>query len=161
MNVAALIFCAISLSAADIIDIGEVNDSEGIAIRACHTGDRVLIEIEPSNPGPQRRGGSFVTTNRLLTLKDAPMSMVPSGTNVARIRTICAGSTSAVSEVRFAIHRPVAAPRVAHGRRLEQMPMPPLPFGMVPALPGGTNDSYADYQKRVATVMARGLRRSQ
>lgn len=154
MKAAAIILFVLSVCAADIIDVGVVTKEEGIAIRGCHPGDRVLVEVSPAHPDAYHVGGMFVTTNELLTLEHPCMSMVPNGTNLARLRTICAGVTSEVREVRFVIRRPVAAPRVGRGRKFDSLATPPLPSGLALALPDG------EAMKRFEEMRA-GKRRSQ
>lgn len=161
MRAAAIILLALSLGAAEIIDIGTLTETEGIGIRGCHPGDQAMVEVVPENPGPSRVGGMFLTTNALLTMKEPAMTMVPTGTNLARIRTICQGSTSEVREVRFVIRRLLPAPRVERRSLVATNPPTlPLPPGMTETLPlpGGTNfGSYRDFLERLAS----GRRRSQ
>lgn len=153
MKSAAFLLLVLSICAADMVDIGVVSETEGIAIRGCHPGDRVLVEVTPEHPGPTRVGGMFVTTNLLLTLNDGPMTMAPTGTNVARIRTICGGVTGAVREVRFVIRRPVPAPLVGRGKKFEEV-TPPFPMLTSMPLPD------ADAMRRFEAARA-GKRRGQ
>lgn len=146
MNALLLLACA---------TIGPITETEGIGIRHCHADDRAVIEVQPVHPSPNRVGGWFTTTNHTLFLRD--LSMIPNGTNIMRVRTICGGATGEVSEVQFVIHRAVPAPMVGLVRTFS--PSVPLPPGLVPALPGGTNRdaSYAAYRQRVES----GKRRSE
>lgn len=153
----------LSVLAADVVDLGVVTETEGIAIRACHEGDRSMIEVVPSNPGPTRRGGFFTTTNSLLTMADSAMTMIPTGTNVLRIQTVCQGSTSEVREVQFVIRRLLPAPKVSRGRKMAVVTdFPPLPPGMVLPLPGGHSDaSYEAFLKRLKQAETEGRRRNE
>ncbi len=132
-----------------------LTSTNSLEIRHCHADDRAMIEVVPANSN--RYGGMFVTTNAILRLAD--LSMIPTGTNVFRIRTICAGATSEVQEITVVLRRPIPAPRMAIVGDLPTLPMPP---GLTPALPGGTNQdaSYASYLERMKRVQ-RGARRSQ
>jgi hypothetical protein len=159
---AAILLFMLSALAADVIDIGVVTDTEGLAIRYCHDGDQAMVEVTPERPGRNRASGIFLTTNELITLRSPVMSMIPSGTNTAAIRTICAGVTSEVSLVRFVVRRPLPAPRVGRSRSKESIPMPPLPGPLVATLPlAGTNDTYDDFQKRLEKSRTEGRRRSE
>lgn len=155
----AVLICL--MLAAEPIDIGEITETEGIAIQHCHAGDRANIVIEPVHPDARHVGGQFSTTNQLLVLK--PLSMLSSGTNIAHISTVCAGFTSEVSTVRFVIRRPIEAPKVRRGRVPPPIPDPPMPFAVNAAfpLPKSTNDTYGDYRIRVERALAEGKRRSQ
>lgn len=163
MRAAALILFVLSIFSGEIVDVGIVTETEGIAIRACHEGDRSMIEVVPSNPGPTRRGGFFTTTNSLLTMAEPAMTMVPTGTNVLKIQTVCQGSTSEVREVQFVIRRLLPAPKVSRGRKMAVVTdFPPLPPGLVLPLPGGHSDaSYGDYLKRLKQAETEGRRRSE
>jgi hypothetical protein len=147
---------------ADPLDLGVITETNGIALRACHASDSILVEIEPAHPSDHVVGGMFVTTNRTLTIRSAPMSMVPSGTNFARMSVICGGSTSAPVEVKFMIRRPVPPPQVG---RVTVVAIPPLPLpsGLIPALPGGSRQdaSYTAYRERLERAAREGRRRSQ
>lgn len=133
--------------------IGPITETDGIDIRHCHADDRAAIEVQPVHPSPNRVGGWFTTTNQTLFLRD--LSMIPSGTNIMRVRTVCRGSTGEVSEVRFVINRAVPAPRIGIVRLPPTLPLPP---GFVPALPSAEQDaSYAAYRQRIESH----LRRSQ
>lgn len=115
MNALLLLACAA---------IGPITDTEGIGIRHCHADDRALIEVQPAHPSPNRVGGWLTTTNHTLFLRD--LTMIPSGTNIMRVRTICGGATSEVSEVQFVIHRVVPAPKVGLVRTFSPaLPLPP------------------------------------
>lgn len=136
-------------AAAEPVDLGVVSDSAGVGIETCHEHDRALVEGIPQHGV----GGMFVTTNRTLFLRD--LSMLPSGTNLLRVRTICQGTTGAVSEVRIVIRRPVAAPSVF---RVDLADVPPMPPGMVMPLPNAEAvASYAEFRRRVEA----GKRRSE
>lgn len=144
-----LILLPLSLIAADIVDIGVVTDREGIEIHKCHSNDVLLIEVFNVNR-EEKKHGSFVTTNVTLFLNDTPMTMIPTGTNIFRIRTLCAGSTSEVQAVRFVIRRPIPTPIVEKAERFPALP--PSPPGMAAAmpLPGGriTSDYSEGRQRR-------------
>lgn len=133
MKLATLIALLISVCAAEVVNLGEITSARGIGIHNCHPDDVAMVRIQPVHPSETRRGGMFLTTNQTLTTWDAPMSMVPRGTNLAIISTICGGSTSEPTVVQFVIKRQAQAPRVK-AVELER-PTPPLPPGLVPALP--------------------------
>lgn len=127
-----------------------LTDSNGLSIHACHADDSVMVEVAPVNTN--RLGGLFVTTNRVLRLRD--LSMIPSGTNVFKMRTICAGSTGDVREVTVVLRRPPPMPNVW----LVVDALPPLPPGMILPLPNATHHaSYEAYLRRLES----GKRRSQ
>lgn len=137
-----LLLLPISILAADIIDIGEITDHEGIEIHKCHTNDVSLIEVATKNSDKERQSGRFSTTNSTIYADDVVMTMIPTGTNIFRIRTLCAGSTSGVFAVQFVIRRPIQTPFATKAERFPAMP--PSPPGM--PLPGGrilTNESAA------------------
>lgn len=161
MKAAAVILFVLSLAAADIVDVGVITDTEGLAIKTCHPGDIAMVEVIPVNPAPDRVRGFFETTETLLTSKSPPMTMAPTGTNIARIRTVCSGSTSEVREVRFVIRREIPAPKVARGRVARPVVIaqyPPLPGGLVMPFPNATNySSYQEYLRRLES----GKRRSE
>lgn len=125
-------------------DIGVITDREGIEIHKCHPGDVSLIEVTTQNSREERRSGYFTTTNGTIFLTD--MSMIPTGTNIFRIRTLCSGSTSEVKAVRFVIRRPIPTPEVA---KVDRFPvMPPMPPGANMPLPDATNLSYSEHRQR-------------
>lgn len=129
-----LILFPLACLAADIVDIGEITDREGIEIHKCHTNDVSLIEVVTVNR-EERTHGRFSTTNATIYGDDVVMTMVPPGSNIFRIRTICSGSTSDVQAVRFVIRRPIPAPVVLKAERFPAYP--PMPPGNHP-LPGGS-----------------------
>jgi len=140
-----LILFPLALIAAEIEDIGIVTDREGIEIHKCHEHDTALIEVRTKNSDKERQSGFFSTTNAALYLND--LSMIPTGTNIFRIRTLCAGSTSEVAQVKFVIRRPIPTPVVLKAERFPTLP--PAPPGMAGMpLPGGTNLSYAEMRQR-------------
>lgn len=129
------------------IDIGEITPNEGIAIRHCHTNDTAFVEVVGH--------GMFTTDERLMTLKSPPMTMIPNGTNIAHIQTICRGMTSEVAVVQFVIRRPVPAPRV--GRGTTNVTLPPMPPGFVMPLPNSRWEASYEAFRRSQS----GMRRSQ
>jgi hypothetical protein len=141
MNWLLLILCATPI----------ITDTDGLAIHACHDDDRVLVEVVPINTN--RIGGMFVTAKRVLYLRD--LTMIPSGTNEFRLRTICDGSTGAVTVVQCVLRRPVPAPSVT----VQRTPLvwPPMPQGMVMALPDATNQfpSYSAYRAKIEAQQRR------
>lgn len=144
-----LILLPLSLIAADIVDIGVVTDREGIEIHKCHSNDVSLIEVTTKNSAKARESGKFSTTNSTIYLDDVVMTMIPTGTNIFRIRTLCAGSTSEVQSVRFVIRRPVPAPIVVKAERFPALP--PSPPGMAAAMPlpgGRITSDYAEGRQR-------------
>ena len=176
MKATVIIALIVSCIAADLIDVGELTDFEGIAIKHCHPGDEAIIEVQPvdmkregDGPGPLRVGGFFSTTNRLITMREPAMTMVPTGTNRAYIRTVCSGATSEVTEILFTIRRTLPAPAVS---RRSTMPgpvkPPPAPAGLIAKvsmpLPGpSTNEDYGQFQKRLEEKLKKeqSKRRSQ
>lgn len=144
-----LLLCLL-LSDPSFSNIGNISPDSGIAISHCHPGHFVSIHVYGQTEG------WFKTTNDFLTLKD--LSMIPDGTNLFEIRSICRGMTSEVSVVQFNLQRPPPKPRIEKRRvRPYRIPAPPIPSQLVMALPGGTNDTYADYRRR----MREGKRRNQ
>lgn len=126
-----------------------LTDTNGLTIHACHDDDAVMVEVQPLNPN--RVGGIFLTTNRVLRLRD--LSMLPSGTNLLKMRTICAGSTSDVREATVVLRRPVPMPRIG----VMTDALPPMPPGFVMPLPNSTN--HASYQAYLRHLES-GKRRS-
>lgn len=158
MKAAFTIFAALSITAAEPIILGPITPDAGIAIEKCHPGDRALVHVEPLYPSAQAVEGWFETTNAMLTLRD--LTMVSAGTNLMEFRTVCRGMTSDVVTVMFEIRRAPTAPRISRRRAHPMAPQPPpLPAGMAPALPGGTNQasSYADYRRRLDRAQAYGM----
>lgn len=129
------VFLLVGAFASDIVDIGVITQTEGIEIHRCHDGDMVLIEVIHVSTKTNHAIGWFETTTPPLYLSD--LSMIPNGTNIFRVRIVCAGSTSEVSEVQFVIRRPIPKPDFSKAERFPQMP-PMLP-GMIMSLPGGTS----------------------
>lgn len=146
-----MIFALLILSA-QVLDVGVLTATNGIEIAHCHAGDPARIHVVPVHPETNRVGGWWTTTNCVIRLRD--LSMIPNGTNVMEIRTLCNLSTSQPVFVRFIILRTPKPPRVA----LWTMPEdwnPPSPWSQ--PLPGGVNDSYAQFMERVES----GKRRSE
>lgn len=155
----AFILTTIAAFAAEPTILGPITADIGIAIEHCHPGDRALIHVEPLHPSPKAVEGWFQTTNALLTLRN--LTMVPDGTNIMEIRTVCRGMTSEVSTVMFEIRRTPPAPRVSlRNANPKPIPIPPLPNGAAMPLPSVPlrNQSYDDYHKRVERVEVYAVR---
>lgn len=118
----------------------------GLGIEICQPDGLVEIHVVPIPRTERRVEGWFNTTNTLLTLTNAAMSMIPSGLVKFEMRSICQGQTGETSVVYLDIVRP--PPKVKVSRRLlskgTNEPVPPLPPGLVPALPDG-NDPFQGY----------------
>lgn len=131
-----LILFPLCLFAADIVDIGEITDRKGIRIYKCHEEDASLIEVITKNSDKERHSGYFSTTNATIFRNDVVIPMIPPGTNLFIVRTLCAGSTSEVNAVvRFVIRRPIPAPVITVAELFPSYP--PMPPGALMPLPGG------------------------
>lgn len=110
-------------------------------------------------------------TNVVITITVQPMAAT--ATNVVVVATQAMADVQAVPVMPAVVVTPaVAAARAdALARLPRSYPVPPLPFytdsrrpfeaTFIRPLPGGTNDSYGQYQARLAEAAARGLRRSE
>lgn len=130
-----LILFPLCLLASDIVDVGTITENDGIEIHRCHEGDKVLIEVVHVSPKTNEVNGWFETDKPALYLSD--LSMIPNGTNIFQVRTLCSGGTSEVAEVSFVIRRPIPKPIFAKAQRFP--PGPPSPPGLTLPMPGGTN----------------------
>lgn len=127
----------VRIRAADIVDLGVITDRDGIEIHKCHTNDLALIDVIHVSPKTNALHGWFETDKPALYLSD--LSMIPTGTNIFRVRTLCSGSTSEVAEVTFVIRRPVPKPTFDKIDRFP--PPPPMPPGFsAQPLPGATTN---------------------
>lgn len=139
---------------ADAQDLGLISESSAIEIKHCHDGDAAAIHVIGKTEG------WFKTTNSVLALKD--LSMIPDGTNTFEIQSLCEGRTGAVRVVSFNLKRPPPAPKVLRRSLVRfDSPPPPIPPGLVMALPGGTNVTYADHRARLERAGREGRHRSQ
>lgn len=153
-----------------------VSADVGLQIKHCHPGDSALVTVTPIPENDNRRGGFFVTTNNLLVLRD--LSMLPSGLNRLQIQSICRGMTGEVANVVVDLRRPPPPPKLelmelVKVRRVRpgspvplrssvtnKVPSPPLPPGLVMALPDAETNrmSYKDSQMMKAYYSKPGRR---
>lgn len=134
----------------------------GIEFEMCHPGDEVTIHVVPIPQNEHRREGWFKTSHALLTLGD--LTMLPDGTNKFEVRTICRGQTSEVSVAFYNLQRPPPKPKIRR-RSLTKtnlvLQFPPMPPGLIPALPDEASRSHAEFMQRLKNAQERGYRRSQ
>lgn len=150
---AAAILC-LTVAAQDApFDLGVITDKDGIEIHRCHTNDTAFIEVIHVTSKTNHLHGWFETDKPALYLSD--LSMIPTGTNIFRVRTLCSGSTSEVSQVKFVIRRAIPKPTLGKAERFPILP--PMPPGFTGPLPSGTNDVYSDFVRRLES----GKRRNQ
>lgn len=150
MKLAALLIFCISTLAADIVT---VTKDIGIEIDHCHPGDVALVYLRPLDPAFALSAGTFETKENILTW--LAFTMMPDGTNVAEIRTVCRGVTSEVKAVTFILRRPPPAPKVRFRRLVLEPPTsgPPVPPGMVVALPDDQSRAYVSEQARIQSAL--------
>jgi hypothetical protein len=164
------------LAAIALISWGDEADDEprpvssdlALALSPCHPGDRAVIHVIPIPANDRRSEGGFSTTNNVLTLRD--FSMLPDGLNRLEVRRVCRGLTGEVSKVVIDLRRPpapvkfgtvrVKKPSPVPLRAARTPPAPPLPPGLVPALPDAQTNrmSYQDSQLMKAYYSKPGRR---
>lgn len=138
--------------AADL-PVRPLTDADGIEVTRCHPGDEVQVHVVPVPLAFNRVEGWFSVTNEVLTLRS--LSMLPDGTNRLEIATVCRGQTSEVRVVMIDIRRRPRMPEIRVRSLTQDVIFPPMPIGMVMPLPRGTNDDYAQFQRRIRSSMRR------
>lgn len=158
-----LILFPLCVLAADIFTPRIIDTDHALEIHHCHPGDRAILKVFPlPEETDDRRGGIMVSTNTTFTLAD--LTMFPRGTNRLDIQTVCAGATSRPITMFIVVRRPPPEPKVQYVlARPWELPMPPMPGGLIMPLPGGvsSNESYTNYRARLDAALKQGTRRSQ
>lgn len=135
--------------------IGTISKDIGLQIDYCHPGDVAIVKLTPLDPAFAMSSGWFTTTNAIVCWQD--LSMMPEGTNRMEIRTICRGATSEVRVVTFKLERPPSAPKVRYLRLIVGAPTPgpPVPPGMIVALPDDQSRAYVLEQAGIQAALRR------